>query len=112
MKARVSAGAGIDNAVSRKLFGHVNVVDVDIGGLRRGDSSLDNTIETSRGLVNCCPWDRRLGAAQTGAGSQSPQFVPHAPHPPLGIQACETAVERTLVFRTIPQQGECSADLR
>jgi hypothetical protein len=41
-----------DNAVSGKLFGHVNVVDVDIGVICRGDSLLDGLIEQSPRLVN------------------------------------------------------------
>ena len=37
-------------AMPRKLCGHVNVPDVDIGVLRDGDSLLDGGIE----LVRCC----------------------------------------------------------
>ena len=86
MNESVGVSNGGDNAVSRKLFGHVNVVDVGIGGLRRGDSSLDYTIETSCRFVNSCPGSSAGRLKQEGY--QSTTFVPHAPHH-TGIQVCE-----------------------
>jgi hypothetical protein len=58
-----------ENAVSRKLFGHVNVVDVDIGVICRGDRSLDGLIEESRVLI-------QLDAG--GSGDQAPRRACHA----------------------------------
>jgi hypothetical protein len=62
---RVDERVSAENAMPRKLYGHVNVSDVDIGILCDGDSLLDGGIE----LVRCCVF--RLGLADPvgrGAG--------------------------------------------
>ena len=77
----VSGSGSVRNAVSLKLFGHVNVVNVAILICRR-DSILDGLIEVSR-RVNCVD-DFRADRGSPARGSnrrdsQSRQFAPRAP---------------------------------
>ncbi len=80
--------------MSGKRFGHVNVVDIDIGVIRNADSLLDGAIE----LINCrvdCDDDGRIDRG--GRGLKQVRIARHHNSRPgrrfrhLGIQHCEIA---------------------